>query len=84
MQAPLGKSDHVVVKVDFRFVPEEQPCREINDYKKANWKKMREQLTIDWDNFFQDCNVISIKCGTNLKECIKRLKCHAFLKEEFK
>ena len=57
MQAPLGKSDHVVLKVDFRFTSEEQPlCREISDYKKANWGKFREQLTIDWDNFFQDCN----------------------------
>ena len=53
--APLGKSDHSVLKVMYRSVAKEIPEKISYDYNKASYEKMRRMLDINWHELFNDC-----------------------------
>ena len=53
---PLGKSDHSMLKIQYRSQAEKMPDKVVCDYKKADFKKMIEILDIDWSNYFSDCD----------------------------
>ena len=52
MHAPLGKSDHSLIKILYRCQPEKQADKMVCNYRKADFKKMNDKLDIDWDTFF--------------------------------
>ena len=54
--APLGKSDHSVIKILYRSKPEKLADKIISDYTKADFGRLKEVLDIDWAAYFQDCN----------------------------
>ena len=53
---PLGKSDHALIKLVYRCSPAKQPSRKVPDFKKADFDQMKNDLSIDWDAFFDECN----------------------------
>ena len=53
--APLGASDHSVLELDFRCHPGELPPKVSYSYEKADFKKMREMMDIDWEKLLEDC-----------------------------
>lgn len=54
--APLGKSDHSVLKFDYLCLPDQQPDKYISNFRKANFEKFKEHLSINWNELFEDCN----------------------------
>ena len=58
VEAPLGKSDHCVIKYCFNFhTSEANSEKTIYKYDKADWDKMRALMNIDWETQFKDLNV---------------------------
>ena len=55
MHAPLGKSDHSMIKVLYRSQPENLPERKVCNYAKADFVKMKEKLDIDWGTYLNEC-----------------------------
>ena len=53
--APLGASDHSVLEIDFRCHPGELPPKVSYSYEKADFKKMRDMMDIDWEKILGDC-----------------------------
>ena len=53
--APLGKSDHALIKSKYQFKPTKRKGKITHDYKKADYVKMREFFIRDWDTDFQNC-----------------------------
>ena len=51
MHAPLGKSDHSLIKVSYRCEPEKLPDKIMCDYVKAGYQKMRQKLDINWEEY---------------------------------
>ena len=54
--APLGKSDHSLIKVCYRCQPMPIPPKIVRDYEKADFAKMASMLNINWEDTFKDCN----------------------------
>ena len=80
LHAPLGKSDHSLIKLVYRTEPEELPGKIVCDYVKVDFQKLRKQLDIEWESFLQDCGddidlmwekFINIY-GEGERECIPR------------
>ena len=46
---PLCESQHSLIKLMYRTEPV------VCDYFKADFQKMKEQLNIDWETFFEEC-----------------------------
>jgi len=65
VDTPIGKSDHAVVKVAYRVKPVSQADRYVMDFKKADFNKMRQRLSIDWEEYFKSC-------GDNIDEIWKK------------
>ena len=72
LHAPLGKSDHSLIKLVYRTEPEELPGKIVCDYVKADFQNLRKQLEdcgddIDlmWEKFI---NIY----GEGERECIPR------------
>ena len=57
LHAPLGKSDHSLIKLMHRTQPEELPEKIVCNYVKAGFQKTRQHLDIEWETFFGDCKV---------------------------
>ena len=55
MHAPLGKSDHSMIKLVYRSEPEVLPAKVVYDYAKGDYEKMRQALNIEWNNYFSEC-----------------------------
>ena len=55
MHAPLGKSDHSLIKILYRCQPEQQADKMVCNYEKADFTKMNDKFAIDWDTFFDEC-----------------------------
>lgn len=53
---PLGKSDHALMKVTYRSSPEKQPPKQVPDFRKADFKRMKSEFLIDWEAYFEECN----------------------------
>ena len=49
MNPPLGRSDHNIVKILYRHQSETIQDKTISNPKKADFKKMREKLSLDWN-----------------------------------
>ena len=47
LHAPLGKSDHSMIKVLYRSQPENLPEMIVCNYEKADFGKMKEKLDIE-------------------------------------
>ena len=56
LHAPLGKSDHSLIKFIYRCQLEKLEDKIVWNYAKADFKKMKMKLDIDWDAFFDDSN----------------------------
>ena len=69
--APLGKSDHSVLKVMYRSVAKEIPETISYHYNKANYVKMRRMLDINWHERFNDCLMWGI-LRVNTMTCIPK------------
>ena len=54
--SPLGKSDHSLLALNFECQPEQQPSKYICNFKKANFEEFRNQFSINWDEYFNECN----------------------------
>ena len=52
---PLGKSDHSLIKIVYQSHPDEFLGRTVKSYEKADFKTMKEKLSIDWESFFEKC-----------------------------
>ena len=53
--APLGKSDHAIIKAGYRCLPEPMPPKVRNCYEKADFNRMRDMLNVNWEEIFTDC-----------------------------
>jgi len=53
--APLGKSDHSLLKFVYQCQPVRLPGKVVRDYNKADFTKMQEKLSRNWDLFFENC-----------------------------
>ena len=53
MYAPLGKSDHSLIKFLYRSFPEKIPEKFVCNYAKADFELMKRKLDINWEMFFQ-------------------------------
>ena len=51
MHAPLGKSDHSLIKVSYRREPEKLPNKIMCDYVKADNQKMQQMRDINWEEY---------------------------------
>ena len=52
IQAPLGKSDHSMIKVTYRCQREEELNNKlVPDFQKGDYTKMKDDLNIDWKKF---------------------------------
>ena len=77
---PLGSSDHSVIHIDYRCVPALEPDKTIYMYKKANYDKMKEMLSLDWEELFHDYqddidkvwDIFSNKYAEAEKDCIPK------------
>ena len=56
IDAPLGKSDHSVIKILYRCELEDNANKYFCDYAKGDYQKMRQLLNINWENLFEGCN----------------------------
>ena len=59
LDQPLGKSDHALMKIVYQCQPEFLPERIICDFKRADFEKMKEKLTIDWVNYLESGNDVN-------------------------
>ena len=50
IDAPLGKSDHSLIKVFYRYQPMSFPRKLVCCYEKADFKKMMREFDIDWES----------------------------------
>ena len=57
----------------YRTEPEDLPENIVCDYFKVGFQKMKEQLNIDWETFFEECGDDITRCFGNLS--IQRRKC---------
>ena len=53
ISSPSGKSDHSLVKVQYRSQPEKLPDKIVYNYEKADYQRLRERLDIDWTTYLQ-------------------------------
>ena len=56
LDAPLGKSDHSLIKVTYRCEPMPLPPKVVYNYDKANYDTMSTLLDINWNDLFNECN----------------------------
>ena len=53
LEQPLGKSDHALIKMQYQCQPESLPDRVISDFRRADFEKMRDKLSIDWQTYLE-------------------------------
>ena len=53
--APLGKSDHSIIKITVRCSKQLDTPKTRHCYDKGNYAKMREMLSLNWEEVFRDC-----------------------------
>ena len=72
IEAPLGKSDHAMIKTSYQSIPDEHPDKLLPDYRKADFEKMKGLLSIDWESYLNDSagnvNALWDKFMTKFKE----------------
>ena len=52
--APLGKSDHSMIKILYRSVAGKIPGKVVPNYARADFGKMKKKLNINWEVFFKE------------------------------
>ncbi len=58
LEAPLGKSDHVVLKMQFLVAPPDTTKQEHFKYQKGDYEGMREEIgKVNWNDLLQDKSV---------------------------
>lgn len=79
VNSPLGKSDHACVSFNCDLKPQQKKRKKtVFMYEKADWKKMRDKLSINWKELLIPENVESVwekfksKLAEAIKECIPR------------
>ena len=87
LDSPLGKSDHSLIKVNYRTQRKFSTAKFVLNYSKADFEKMRTMLDIDWKNllkrFDKDIDgmwkVFLEKYTEALENCVpkKEVKCDA-------
>jgi len=55
LEAPLGKSDHSLVKFTYRYEAQQLSTKTVFNYSKGDYVKMQRLLDIDWEDYFSDC-----------------------------
>ncbi len=54
-EAPLGKSDHIVIRMNLLIAPQDTTKQQHYNFNKGDYEAMREELgSIDWDSLLQD------------------------------
>ena len=77
--APLGQSDHSLIKIIYRCKPVKQADKIVCNYVKADFNKMIEKLDINWDTFSRTVMMMLTLHGISLCESTTKLSENASL-----
>ena len=81
VQDPIGKSDHSVISFTFCGFANDQGVKFKLDYNKADYARMGEMLTLDWEMEMKDKSaeeqgeLILTKICSAIDKCIPLRKC---------
>ena len=80
----FGAIDHSVLETDCRCHPSEIPPNVSYSYEKADFKKMREMVVIEWENYWRTARMLYIPNGKIFMININKQETHVSFNEFLK